>query len=98
MTTDPMAADLRTPAILVLGRDTCEDTTRTRDHLAARGIGFTYLHVDRDPDADAWIRRLNGGEWKTPTILLGDPDQPTITLREPTNDELDTALAEALGL
>ena len=88
----------RPPAIVVLGRDTCEDTTRSRDHLASRGIAFTYLHVDLDPDADAWIRRLNGGEWLTPTILLGDSDQPTLTLREPTNDELDAALAEALGL
>jgi glutaredoxin len=90
--------DTRTAAILVLGRDTCEDTTRSREHLTARGIAFTYLHVDLDPDADAWIRRLNGGEWLTPTILLGDPDQPTHTLREPTNEELDFALAEALGL
>ncbi len=86
------------PEILVLGRDTCEDTIRSRDHLAARGIAFTYLHVDLDPEADAWIRRLNGGEWLTPTILLGDPQQPTLTLREPTNAELDRALAEALGL
>jgi len=86
------------PAILVLGRYTCEDTTRSRDHLASRGIAFTYLHVDLDPDADAWIRRLNNGNWLTPTILLGDPEQPTLTLREPTNDELDAALSEALGL
>jgi len=98
MTTDPLAPDPRTPAILVLGRDTCEDTTRSREHLTARGIAFTYRHVDLDPDADAWIRRLNGGEWKTPTILLGDPEQPTITLREPTDAELDAALSEALGL
>jgi glutaredoxin len=98
MTTDPPAPATGAPAILVLGRDTCEDTTRSRDHLTARGLAFIYVHVDRDPDADAWIRRLNDGEWKTPTILLGDPDQPTITLREPTNDELDTALAEALGI
>jgi len=90
--------DPRPLAILVLGRDTCEDTTRSREHLASRGIAFTYLHVDLDPEADAWIRRLNGGEWKTPTILLGDLDRPTLTLREPTNDELDAALAEALGL
>jgi glutaredoxin len=98
MTTDPLAADARTPAILVLGRDTCEDTTRSRAHLASRGIAFTYLHVDRDPSADEWIRRLNGGVWVTPTILLGDPDEPTHTLREPTNEELDAALAEGLGL
>jgi len=88
----------RPPAILVLGRDTCGDTTRSREHLTTRGIALTYLHVDLDPDADAWIRRLNGGKWLTPTILLGDPEQPTLTLREPTNEQLDAAISEALGL
>jgi glutaredoxin len=88
----------RTPPILVLGRDTCADTTRSRAHLASRDIAFTYLHVDRDPDADEWIRRLNDGVWVTPTILLGDSEQPTLTLREPTNEELDAGLREALAL
>jgi glutaredoxin len=98
MTTDPLAPDAATAAILVLGRDTCEDTTRSRAHLASRGIAYTYLRVDRDPTADEWTRRLNDGVWVTPTILLGDPDEPTITLREPTNEDLDAALAKALGL
>ena len=80
------------PPILVLGRDTCEDTTRSREHLAARGIPFDYQKVDEDPEADAHIRRLNDGHWVTPTILFGDPDRPILTLREPSNDELDAAL------
>jgi glutaredoxin len=83
------------PAILVLGRDTCEDTTRSRAHLEARGIGFTYLRVDQDPAADAWIRRLNGGGWVTPTILIGDPARPSATLREPSDEELDAAITAA---
>jgi glutaredoxin len=80
------------PPILVLGRDTCEDTTRSRAHLAARGIAFEYHRVDEDPAADAHIRRLNGGEWRTPTILFGDPSAPFRILREPSNEELDGAL------
>jgi glutaredoxin len=80
------------PPILVLGRDTCEDTTAARDHLTARGIPFTYRKVDEDPEADAHIRRLNDGNWVTPTILFGDPDQPYRILREPSNDDLDDAL------
>ncbi|MBI3752058.1 MAG: glutaredoxin family protein [Chloroflexi bacterium] len=80
------------PSILVLGRDTCEDTTRSREHLEARGIPFEYRKVDEDPEADAQIRRLNEGGWVTPTILFGDPAFPILILREPTNDELDAAL------
>jgi glutaredoxin len=83
------------PAILILGRDSCEDTTRSRAHLEALGVPFTYLHVDEDPAADAWIRRLNAGNWVTPTILIGDPEQPTVSLREPSDDELDAAINEA---
>jgi glutaredoxin len=81
------------PPILVLGRDTCEDTTRSRAHLTARGVPFHYRKVDEDPEADAHIRSLNEGGWRTPTILFGDPTNPYRILREPSNDELDAALA-----
>ncbi len=67
--------DQAPPPIIVLGRDTCDDTTRSRALLAQRGIPFTYLKVDEDPAADLWIRRLNDGGWRTPTILIGDPGQ-----------------------
>lgn len=82
------------PAILVLGRDTCDDTIRSRAYLADRGLVFRYLKVDEDETADAWIRRLNDGVWITPTILIGDPERPTRTLREPSDDELDAAIDE----
>lgn len=82
------------PPILVLGRDTCEDTMQSRAFLDGRGVPFTYRKVDEDPAADAWIRRLNGGEWVTPTILIGDPDRPARILREPSDEEL----AAAIGL
>jgi len=80
------------PPILVLGRDTCEDTTRSRAHLASRGVPFEYHRVDEDAAADTHIRRLNDGQWRTPTILFGDPTAPFRILREPSNDELDEAL------
>ena len=88
--TEPSAATH--PPILMLGRDTCEDTTRSREHLAARGVPFAYHKVDEDPAADAHIRRLNRGGWVTPTILFGNPDAPYRILREPSNAELDDAL------
>ncbi|HYL41582.1 MAG TPA: glutaredoxin family protein [Candidatus Binatus sp.] len=80
------------PPILVLGRDGCEDTTRSRALLDARGVPFEYRRVDRDPQADAHIRSLNDGGWRTPTILFGDPAAPFRILREPSNEELDEAL------
>ena len=64
----------------------------SREHLRSRGLYVTYLKVDEDPSADAWIRTLNDGNWITPTILIGDPSNPTIILREPSTDDLDAAL------
>jgi glutaredoxin len=83
------------PPILVLGRDTCEDTTRSRAHLDAQGIPYDYRRVDREPEADVWMRRLNDDVWVTPTILIGDPQTPDQILREPSNDELDVAISAA---
>ena len=83
------------PPILVLGRDTCEDTTQSRALLASRRVPFRYLKVDEDAGADAWARRLNDGDRRTPTILIGDPDRPDLILREPSDAELLAALALA---
>ena len=83
-----------TPMITLLGRDTCEDTTRSRHYLDGRGIAYDYRRVDREPDADVWIRSLNDDTWVTPTILLGDPQAPRQVLREPSDEELEAALSE----
>ena len=65
----------------------------SRAFLDARGIPYDYRRVDREPEADEWIRRLNDDVWVTPTILIGDPAAPDQILREPSDDELDIALA-----
>ena len=81
------------PSILVLGRDTCEDTVTSRAHLDAQGIPYTYGNIELDPSADALIRSYNDGGRVTPTILIGDPESPSLVIREPSNDELDAAIA-----
>lgn len=85
------------PGILILGRDTCEDTIRSRDHLDARAIPYSYRNVELDPDADVLIRSYNDGNRVTPTILIGDPATPSRVVREPSNDELDAAILEVAG-
>ena len=80
------------PVIVILGRDTCEDTTRSRHFLDAQGIPYKYFRVDREPAADEWIRSLNDDVWITPTILIGDPNDPSQILREPSDEELDAAI------
>ncbi len=82
------------PPILVLGRDTCEDTIRSRAHMTARGIPFAYRNVELDAEADAINRSYNAGARVTPVILIGDPGQPGRVVIEPSNDDLDAAIAE----
>jgi len=81
------------PDILILGRDTCEDTIRSRGFLRGLGIPYVYRNVELDPEADAWNRSFNGGERVTPVILIGDSTAPTAVLTEPTDEELQAAIA-----
>lgn len=39
--------------------------------------------------------RLNDGGWRTPTILIGDPDRPDTILRAPSDDEVLSTLGLA---
>lgn len=82
------------PPILILGRDTCEDTIRSRAYLDALGIAYVYGNVEVDPVADARNRSYNRGERVTPTILIGDPVEPARVVMEPSDDDLDAAIAE----
>lgn len=80
------------PEILILGRDTCEDTNRSRGHLHLLGIPYVYRNVDLDPTAADWNRSYNNGQVVTPVILVGDPERPTAILIEPADDILDAAI------
>jgi hypothetical protein len=83
------------PEILILGRDTCEDTNRSRGHLHLLGIPYVYRNVELDPAADARNRSYNRGDRVTPVILIGDPDNPVAVLIEPSNEALEAAIADA---
>jgi glutaredoxin len=85
------------PQIVVLGRDTCEDTLQSRTFLTRQRIPFHYLSWEHDAETEAAIRSYNDGDIVTPTILIGDPDKPTAVLVEPTDEELDRAIVEAGG-
>ena len=86
------------PPILILGRDTCEDTIRSRAWLDAAGIPYGYRNVEVDAEADAMNRSHNSGRRVTPVILVGDPERPSRVLVEPSDEELDAALREASTL
>ena len=88
----PGEFDAGLPPVLILGRDTCEDTIRSRGYLHLQGIPYVYRNVELDDDADAWNRSFNGGERVTPVILVGDPGQPSSVLVEPSDEDLEAAI------
>ena len=88
----PGELDAGLPAVLILGRDTCEDTIRSRGFLHLQGIPYIYRNVELDPEADARNRSYNGGELVTPVILIGDPEQPSAVLIEPSDEALEAAI------
>ena len=88
----PGEFDAGLPPVLILGRDTCEDTIRSRGYLHLQGIPYVYRNVELDADADAWNRSYNGGERVTPVILVGDPADPASVLVEPSDEALEAAI------
>jgi glutaredoxin len=85
------------PQVLVLGRDTCEDTLESRRFLTREKVPFQYLSWEHDPETEAAIRAFNDGEVVTPTIIIGDPAAPTKVMVEPTFSEMERAMVVAGG-
>lgn len=77
---------------LVYGRDTCEDTTRARDHLAAAGVPFTYLRIDEDEEARAVVH--GAGYFSTPVVVLPSG----AVYMEPSDEELEELAAIVAAL
>ena len=79
------------PTLTLYGRDDCDDTERARDRLRALGVAYTYIDIDHDPAADAFVRFINGGFRSTPTLVFGG-GRRKVVLTEPTDEELEGEL------
>ena len=73
--------------VLVYGRDTCDDTTRAREHLTAAGVSFRYQRVDEDEAAGALVH--GAGYFATPVVVT----PAGVIYVEPTDEELDEIVA-----
>lgn len=78
-------------SITVYGVDTCEDTTRSREHLGELRIPYQYVNLEHDSAADQKVRAANGGKRITPMVVLRAGAEQRV-LWEPENDELDQEL------
>ncbi len=76
--------------LTVYGTDWCGDCCRARSFLTRHQIAFVWIDVDRDPEAERFVLKVNRGMRSVPTLVF--PDGSTLT--EPSDDEL----ARKLGI
>jgi len=90
----PEQTDLysRRPSRIVLyGVDWCPDCRRARAVLAREQIAYLDVNVDRDPQAESFVKELNRGFRSVPTIIFPDGR----VLVEPRDDQLSEAVKAA---
>lgn len=73
--------------VTVYGADWCAMTTRTRQYLDGEGIAYRYINVEEDPQASDWVKSVNQGKEKKPTV-----DVDGEVLSEPRDEELEEVL------
>jgi glutaredoxin len=74
----------------IYGADWCEHTQRLLSHLDGLGVKYTYINIEEDEHAAAWVRHQNDGKESKPTVDVGG-----IILLTPSEFALDDALRDA---
>ena len=50
----------------------CPDCRRAKKFLNERGVEFSEVNIDEDPDAEDLVMQVNDGLRKVPTIKVGE--------------------------
>jgi glutaredoxin len=50
----------------------CVDCRRAKQFLRDRGVVFSEVNIDEEPDAEDLVLQVNAGRRKVPTIQVGD--------------------------
>lgn len=74
--------------IMVYGTHWCGDCKRSTKYLDSQGISYTWVDIEHDPEAIAYVQRVNGGMRRVPTIVFPDGS----VLVEPSNAQLAAKL------
>lgn len=67
----------------------CSDCRRAKKVFAARGVPYTEINIEEEPEAAEQVKRLNNGMQSVPTIVFADGS----ILVEPSNPVLEAKLA-----
>lgn len=70
-----------TKTIKVYGTDWCHSTFGVREYLMNARLDYDFFDIDRDDNADAFVRALGKGARRYPVIVFPDEivTNPTVT-------------------
>ena len=74
--------------IRVYGTAWCGDCIRAKRYMDDNGIEYSWTDIDKETQFIKFIKELNGGKQRVPTIIFSDDS----VLVEPTNEQLRTKL------
>jgi mycoredoxin len=74
--------------IRMYGTRWCPDCVRAKQVLNRHDIRFEWIDIEQNPEACAYIQKVNGGYKSVPTIVFPDGS----VLVEPGNAELENKL------
>ncbi len=76
--------------IRMYGTRWCPDCARAKQMLARHNVPFTWIDIEQDEAALAYVVKVNNGNKSVPTIIFPDGS----ILVEPSNAELEKKIAD----
>jgi len=77
--------------ILIYGTAWCPDCVRAKQFLDRQHVPYKWINIEQDPQATAYVKEVNRGMRRVPTILFPDGS----ILVEPSNAQLADKLGKA---
>jgi len=78
--------------VTVYGADWCGDTRRTLRDLDRAGVGYDYIDIEEDADAEKKVIEFNRGKRRIPLVEIASDDGEPARLSVPDGSELEKAL------
>lgn len=79
--------------IKMYGTKYCGDCIRARQYFADHNVAYEDFDIEEHPEFIKIISDLNKGKMITPTIIISYDDGSEKVLSEPSNEDLEKALA-----
>jgi mycoredoxin len=78
--------------VTVYGADWCGDTLRTLRDLDRAGVGYDYIDIEVDENAEKRVIEFNRGKRRIPLVEIASDDGEPVRLSVPNGSELKKAL------